>query len=184
MVDDWRVMYDGFNDKGLHSTEWVWITKDFLNLAFASGCCVAKWPCKNWGCWTQAAAKDRTAATTQWQSDVWLCFSYVLTCDSCDVELVMSFMMNLQWICGIVAMTLWIVEDCGDLWWNCRLLFWIIENCGLFWRLPIPGGLQKRQIIKKMNKFVGYPMFHVTDEFKDPYCHNGAGPWVASNFIG
>jgi hypothetical protein len=43
-----------------------------------------------------AKSEDRMAATTQRQSDVWLCFSYVLTCDSCDVELVMSFMMNLQ----------------------------------------------------------------------------------------
>jgi hypothetical protein len=42
MADDRRVMYDGFNDKGGHSTEWVRITKGFLNLAFAGGRRVAK----------------------------------------------------------------------------------------------------------------------------------------------
>jgi hypothetical protein len=30
-------MYDGFNDTGKHSTEWVRINKKFLKLAFAGG---------------------------------------------------------------------------------------------------------------------------------------------------
>jgi hypothetical protein len=30
-------MYDGFSDTGKHSAELVWITKEFLKLAFASG---------------------------------------------------------------------------------------------------------------------------------------------------
>jgi hypothetical protein len=30
-------MYDGFNDTGKYSTEWIRITKDFLKLAFAGG---------------------------------------------------------------------------------------------------------------------------------------------------
>jgi hypothetical protein len=38
MVDDQRAMYDQFSDKGGHSTKWVQITKEFLKLAFASGC--------------------------------------------------------------------------------------------------------------------------------------------------
>jgi hypothetical protein len=37
MADDRRAMYDGFNDKGAHSNEWFWITKEFLKLAFADG---------------------------------------------------------------------------------------------------------------------------------------------------
>jgi hypothetical protein len=37
MVDDRKVMYDGFSDKGAHSMEWVHITQDFLNLAFFVG---------------------------------------------------------------------------------------------------------------------------------------------------
>jgi hypothetical protein len=32
---------------------------------------------------------------TRW-SDIWLCFSYASTCDSCGVKLVISFMMDLQ----------------------------------------------------------------------------------------
>jgi hypothetical protein len=46
MAEDRRAMYNGFNEKSGHSTEWVRIIKDFLNQAFAGGCCVAKWPCK------------------------------------------------------------------------------------------------------------------------------------------
>jgi hypothetical protein len=30
-------MYDGFSDIGKHSANWVWITKEFLKLAFAGG---------------------------------------------------------------------------------------------------------------------------------------------------
>jgi hypothetical protein len=30
-------MYDGFSDTGKHSPEWVWITKEFLKLAFTGG---------------------------------------------------------------------------------------------------------------------------------------------------
>jgi hypothetical protein len=36
-ADERQTMYNGFSDKGGHSTEWVQITKEFLNLAFASG---------------------------------------------------------------------------------------------------------------------------------------------------
>jgi hypothetical protein len=31
-------MYDGFSDTGKHFVEWIRITKEFLNFAFASGC--------------------------------------------------------------------------------------------------------------------------------------------------
>jgi hypothetical protein len=44
MANDQRVMYEGFSDKGGHSTEQVQITKDFLNLAFFGGPHVAKCP--------------------------------------------------------------------------------------------------------------------------------------------
>jgi hypothetical protein len=37
MADEWWAMYDGFYDTGKHSTKWVWITKEFLKLAFACG---------------------------------------------------------------------------------------------------------------------------------------------------
>jgi hypothetical protein len=30
-------MYDGFSDTDKHSSEWVWITKEFWKLAFAGG---------------------------------------------------------------------------------------------------------------------------------------------------
>jgi hypothetical protein len=45
MVDERWVMYDGFSDTGKHSTEWVWITKKFLKLAFAGGHREASCPC-------------------------------------------------------------------------------------------------------------------------------------------
>jgi hypothetical protein len=45
MADDRRAMYDRFSDTGKHSTEWVWITKEFLKLAFASGYHEASCPC-------------------------------------------------------------------------------------------------------------------------------------------
>jgi hypothetical protein len=35
MVEDRQVMYDGFSDKGAHSTKWFDAAKNFLNLAFA-----------------------------------------------------------------------------------------------------------------------------------------------------
>jgi hypothetical protein len=35
MVDDRWVMYNGFSDKGAHSTEWFEIMKNFLNVGFA-----------------------------------------------------------------------------------------------------------------------------------------------------
>jgi hypothetical protein len=38
-------MYDGFGDTGIHSTEWVQITKEFLKLAFAGGHHEASCPC-------------------------------------------------------------------------------------------------------------------------------------------
>jgi hypothetical protein len=44
-------MYDGFSDKGAHSTEWFEIAKNFLKLAFAGNGHEAKWPC-NW-CWNR-----------------------------------------------------------------------------------------------------------------------------------
>jgi hypothetical protein len=40
-------MYDGFSDKGAHSTEWFEITKNFLKLAFVGDGHEVKWPC-NW----------------------------------------------------------------------------------------------------------------------------------------
>jgi hypothetical protein len=45
MVDDRRVMYDGFSKKSGNSVEWVRIVKEFLNQAFASGHRIAKCPC-------------------------------------------------------------------------------------------------------------------------------------------
>jgi hypothetical protein len=45
MADDRWAMYDGFSDKGAHSTEWFWIAKEFLNLAFAGGHREAMCPC-------------------------------------------------------------------------------------------------------------------------------------------
>jgi hypothetical protein len=38
-------MYDGFSYTGKHSVEWVWITKEFLKLAFTSGHREASCPC-------------------------------------------------------------------------------------------------------------------------------------------
>jgi hypothetical protein len=46
MVDDRRVMYDRFSDKSAHSTEWVQIANDFLNLAFVGGHRDVKCACK------------------------------------------------------------------------------------------------------------------------------------------
>jgi hypothetical protein len=37
MADEWSASYDGFNDPGKHSAQWVQITKEFLKLAFAGG---------------------------------------------------------------------------------------------------------------------------------------------------
>jgi hypothetical protein len=45
MDDDRWTIYDGFNDTGKHSTEWVWITKVFLKLAFAGDHREASCPC-------------------------------------------------------------------------------------------------------------------------------------------
>jgi hypothetical protein len=45
MADDRWVMYDGFSDTSKHSAERVWITKEFLNLAFASRHHEASYPC-------------------------------------------------------------------------------------------------------------------------------------------
>jgi hypothetical protein len=45
MADDGQAMYDGFSDKEAHSTEWFWITKEFLKLAFDGGRCEAMCPC-------------------------------------------------------------------------------------------------------------------------------------------
>jgi hypothetical protein len=38
-------MYDGFNDIGKHSVEWVMITKEFLKLAFGGSRREASCPC-------------------------------------------------------------------------------------------------------------------------------------------
>jgi hypothetical protein len=45
MADEQWSKYDRFSDTSKHSVEWVWITKEFLKLAFASGCCEASCPC-------------------------------------------------------------------------------------------------------------------------------------------
>jgi hypothetical protein len=45
MVDDRWAMYDKFSDTGKHSAEWVWITKEFLKLAFAGGRREVSCPC-------------------------------------------------------------------------------------------------------------------------------------------
>jgi hypothetical protein len=45
MADGRLELYDGFSDTSKHSVEWVWITMEFLKLAFASGRCEASCPC-------------------------------------------------------------------------------------------------------------------------------------------
>jgi hypothetical protein len=45
MADERRTMYDGFSDTGKHSAEFVWITKEFLKFAFASGHREVSCPC-------------------------------------------------------------------------------------------------------------------------------------------
>jgi hypothetical protein len=45
MADEQQAMYDGFSDTGKHSVEWVWITKEFLKLAFAGVYHEASCPC-------------------------------------------------------------------------------------------------------------------------------------------
>jgi hypothetical protein len=45
MVEERRVMYDGFSDTSKHSIEWVRITNEFLKLAFAGGHHEASYPC-------------------------------------------------------------------------------------------------------------------------------------------
>jgi hypothetical protein len=45
MTDKRQAMFDGFSDTGKHSIEWVWITKEFLKLAFAGGRREASCPC-------------------------------------------------------------------------------------------------------------------------------------------
>jgi hypothetical protein len=42
MIEDKRVMYDRFSEKGGNSTEWIQIVKDFLNQVFLGGRRVAK----------------------------------------------------------------------------------------------------------------------------------------------
>jgi hypothetical protein len=46
MANNQMAMYDGYSGKGAHSTDWVQIAKDFLNLAFVGGRHVVKCPCK------------------------------------------------------------------------------------------------------------------------------------------
>jgi hypothetical protein len=45
MAEDRRAMYDGFNEKGAHSTEWFEIAKNFLKIAFVGDHHEAKCPC-------------------------------------------------------------------------------------------------------------------------------------------
>jgi hypothetical protein len=45
MVDDRRVMYDGFSDKGSYSAKWFEIVKNFLKLAFSGDRCEVKCLC-------------------------------------------------------------------------------------------------------------------------------------------
>jgi hypothetical protein len=47
MAEDRRAMYDRFNDKGAHSTEWFEVAKNFLKLAFVGDRHEVKYPC-NW----------------------------------------------------------------------------------------------------------------------------------------
>jgi hypothetical protein len=44
MGEERRMMYDRFNDKGAHSTEWFEVAKNFLKLAFAGDRREAKCP--------------------------------------------------------------------------------------------------------------------------------------------
>jgi hypothetical protein len=46
MGHDRRVMCDGFGKTGAHSNEWLQITIDFMNQAFAGGTRVVKSPCR------------------------------------------------------------------------------------------------------------------------------------------
>jgi hypothetical protein len=45
MADERWAMHDGFSDTHKHSAKWVWITKEFLKLAFAGGHHEASCPC-------------------------------------------------------------------------------------------------------------------------------------------
>jgi hypothetical protein len=45
MIEDGRVMYDRFSDKGAHYAEWFEIAKNCLKLAFAGDRREAKCPC-------------------------------------------------------------------------------------------------------------------------------------------
>jgi len=47
MGDDRKAMYDGWSRTGEHTMEWARIANAFMTQAFASGCTVAKCPCKN-----------------------------------------------------------------------------------------------------------------------------------------
>jgi hypothetical protein len=46
VADERRAIYDGFSGTNKHSAEWVWITKEFLKLAFAGGHHEASCPCR------------------------------------------------------------------------------------------------------------------------------------------
>jgi hypothetical protein len=45
MAYERQTMYDGFNDTGKHSTEWVQIIKEFFKLAFVGGHQEVSCPC-------------------------------------------------------------------------------------------------------------------------------------------
>jgi hypothetical protein len=51
MAENRWVMYDRFSDKGVHSTEWFEVAKNFLKLAFADNHCEVKCPCNR--CWNR-----------------------------------------------------------------------------------------------------------------------------------
>jgi hypothetical protein len=45
MADEQWAIYDGFSDIGKHSAKWVWITKEFLKLAFTGSHRELSCPC-------------------------------------------------------------------------------------------------------------------------------------------
>jgi hypothetical protein len=45
MADEQWAIYDGFSDTGKHSAKWVWITKEFLKLAFTGSHRELSCPC-------------------------------------------------------------------------------------------------------------------------------------------
>jgi hypothetical protein len=83
IFNDRRVMYDGFSDKGGHSTEWAWITKDLLNLAFDRGRRVARCLCKKCGNYKRLPQYDMQS---QLAKDEFM-LNYLMWRDHGEVEL-------------------------------------------------------------------------------------------------